>query len=60
MGDDTTFQVLGKEPQISLHALLGFPTPQTLKLVGYINNQKLIVLNGIQSTHNFTHKRVAK
>jgi hypothetical protein len=47
-----------EEPQISLQALSGILTPQTLKLIGYIKHHKFIVDSG--STHNFIHKRVEK
>jgi hypothetical protein len=47
-----------EETHISLHALSGFSTPQTLKLIGYIKHHKIIVLIDSGSTHNFIHKRV--
>jgi hypothetical protein len=45
-----------EEPLISLHALSDISTPKTLKLIGYINNYKFLVLvdNGI--TNNFIQK----
>jgi len=43
------------EPIISLNALTDFSTPQTLKLIGYIKNQKVIILIDSRSTHNFIH-----
>jgi hypothetical protein len=49
-----------EEPLISLHALSGISTPQTLKLMGYIKHRKFIVLVDSGSTHNFIHKRVAE
>ena len=33
-----------EQPQSSLHALSRFYTPQALKLIGYINHKKIIVL----------------
>jgi hypothetical protein len=41
---------------ISLNSLTGFSIPQTLKLISYIKNRKVIILldNGI--THNFIHR----
>jgi hypothetical protein len=41
------------EAIISLHALLGVSTPQTLKIKGYINYHQLVVLIDNGSTHNF-------
>jgi hypothetical protein len=43
------------EPLISLHALISFPTPQTLKLIGYIKHRKFIILVDSGNTHNFVH-----
>jgi hypothetical protein len=43
------------EPQISLHALIGISAPQTLKLIGYIKHQKIILCNDSDSIHNFIH-----
>jgi hypothetical protein len=41
---------------ISLNALMGFFAPQTLKLIGYIKNQKFIILVDIVNIHNFIHR----
>jgi hypothetical protein len=49
-----------EEPFISMHALSGISTPQTLKLMGYIKHWKFIVLVDSGSDHNFTRKRVKK
>jgi hypothetical protein len=48
------------EPIISLNALTGFSAPQTLKLIGYIKHQKVIILVDSGSTHNFIHHCIAK
>jgi hypothetical protein len=48
------------EPVISLNALTGFSTPQTLKLISYIKNQKVIILVDNGSTHNFIYRRIAQ
>jgi hypothetical protein len=48
------------EPVISLNALTGFSSPQTLKLIGYIKHQKVIILVDSGSTHNFIHRRIAQ
>jgi hypothetical protein len=47
------------DPLISLHALTGFSPPQTLNLIGYIKNMKVIFLVDIGSTHNFIHHCIA-
>ena len=48
------------EPVISLNALTGFSTPQTLNLIGYIKHWKVIILVDSGSTHNFIHRRIAQ
>jgi hypothetical protein len=48
------------EPVISLNALTSFSAPQTLKLIGYIKHQKVIILVDSGSTHNFIHCRIAQ
>jgi hypothetical protein len=48
------------EPMISLNALTGFSAPQTLKLIGYIKHQKVIILVDSGSTHNFIHHCIAQ
>jgi hypothetical protein len=45
---------------ISLNALIGFSTPQTLKLIDYINHRKVIILVDSGSTHNFIHHHIAQ
>jgi hypothetical protein len=45
---------------ISLNALTGFSTPQTLKIIGYINPWKVIILVDSGSTHNFIHCCIAQ
>jgi hypothetical protein len=48
------------EPVISLNALIGFSAPQTLKLIGYIKHQKVIILVDSGRTHNFIHHRISQ
>jgi hypothetical protein len=43
------------ELAISLNSLIGFSTPQTLKIIGYIKHQKVIILVDSGRTHNFIH-----
>jgi hypothetical protein len=47
-------------PTILCHALAGIITPQTLKIEGYIENKKVIMLIDFHSTHNFIHYKLAK
>jgi hypothetical protein len=48
----------GEEPQISLHSL-DIYSPQTLKLVGYKKQRKVIILMKSSNTHNFIHFHVS-
>jgi len=48
------------EPIISLNALTSFSAPQTLKLIGYIKHQKVIIMVDSGSTHNFIHHHIAQ
>jgi hypothetical protein len=43
------------ETIISLNALTSICTPQTLKIINYIKNWKVIILVDSGSTHNFIH-----
>jgi len=45
---------------ISLNALTGFSTLQTLKLISYIKHRKVIILVDSGRTHNFIHRRIAQ
>jgi hypothetical protein len=47
-------------PTISCNALAGINTPQTLKIEGYIEKKKVIVLIDSGNTHNFIHYKLAK
>ncbi|KAF8411843.1 hypothetical protein HHK36_004402 [Tetracentron sinense] len=46
-------------PEISLHAIAGAPTPQTMRLQGHVNNQIVVVLVDSGSTHNFLDPSIA-
>eukprot|EP00253_Pinus_taeda_P015118 PITA_15118 len=48
------------EPVISLHALEGISSPQTLKIRGFIKHRPIVVLIDSGSTHNFIHQKVAE
>jgi len=48
------------DPVISLNVLTSFFAPQTLNLIGYIKNWKLIILLDSGSTHNFIHRRISQ
>jgi len=46
------------EPIISLHALKGISSPQTLKISGFLKHIPVVVLIDSGSSHNFIHKKV--
>ena len=48
------------DPTISLNALTSYFAPQNLKLIGYINNRKVIILVDSGSTHNFIHHHISQ
>jgi hypothetical protein len=48
------------ESGISLNAPTRLSAPQTLKLIGYIKNQKVIILVDSGITHNFIHCHIAQ
>eukprot|EP00253_Pinus_taeda_P036388 PITA_36388 len=48
------------EPIISLHAMAGISSPQTLKIRGFIKHRPVVVLIDSGSTHNFIHKKFAE
>lgn len=48
------------QAQISLHALMGHPIPQTLRVLGHISKHPVAVLIDGGSTNNFIQDRVAK
>jgi len=54
------FTLWNVEPQISMHALISILTLQTLKLIRYIKNHKVIILIDSGSTHNFIHQWIVQ
>eukprot|EP00253_Pinus_taeda_P012985 PITA_12985 len=48
------------EPVISLHALAGISSPQTLKIRGFIKHRPVVVLIDSGSTDNFIHQKVVE
>ena len=45
---------------ISLNYLIGFSSPQTLNIIGFIKHRKVIYLVDSGSTHNFIHRHIAQ
>jgi len=57
---DNELPATPEEPVISLHALVGISSPQTLKIKGFIKHHPIVVLIDNGGTHNFIHQRIAK
>lgn len=55
---DNELPATPEEPIISLHALEGSSSPQTLKFRGFIKHRPVVVFIDSGSTHNFIHQRV--
>jgi len=47
-------------PEISLHAISGTPTPHTMRVVGFIRGQMVVILIDSGSTHNFLDPSIVK
>ena len=47
-------------PEISLHALVGVSSPQTMRVIGTINGRPLHILIDSGSTHNFVSLKFPK
>lgn len=48
------------KPKISLHALMSWSTPWTMRIEGQVGNYILTVLIDSESTHNFINSKIAK
>lgn len=57
--DATLVETVEEEPEISLNAITGTPTPKTMRLIGRSLNHKVIVLIDSGSTHNFVDVHLA-
>eukprot|EP00253_Pinus_taeda_P031748 PITA_31748 len=58
--EDNQQDNVSDEPVISLHALVGISSPQTLKIRGFIKHRLVVVLIDSGSTHNFIHQKIAE
>eukprot|EP00253_Pinus_taeda_P003142 PITA_03142 len=58
--EDNQQDNVSDEPVISLHALAGISSPQTLKIRRFIKHRPVVVLIDSGSTHNFIHQKVAE
>jgi hypothetical protein len=51
---------LDEEPEISLNAITGTPNEKTMRLLGILRGQQVIILIDSSSTHNFVDEHVVK
>jgi hypothetical protein len=56
--DPFSMSIESVDPIISLHALFGILSPQTLNIKGYIKHRPVVVFIYSGSTHNFLHHRL--
>jgi hypothetical protein len=59
-GEEIEQGLLDHLPEISLHAIFGTPTPNTMRLVGFIKTQQVVILIDSGNTHNFLDPSVVK
>ncbi|OMO61381.1 hypothetical protein COLO4_33442, partial [Corchorus olitorius] len=48
------------QPVLSMHALMGTSGPQTMRVIGVVKNQKVIILMDFGSSHNFMDAKIVK
>ena len=51
---------LDEELEISLNAITGTPNPKTMKIIGVLRNQQVVILTDSGSTHNFVDAKLAE
>jgi len=51
---------VGKELELSLHAMEGSSSPRTIRLLGHVNKKLVSILLDTGSTHNFIDPRVVQ
>ena len=57
---DEEIEVEENDPEITLNALLGSPTPKTMRVTSNIKQKKAVVLLDTGSTHNFLDWKLAR
>ena len=48
------------QPEISFNSVMGFTSPRTLKLLGYIMGKEVVVMIDPGATHNFISREVVE
>ena len=59
-GEEMEVNGEGELLEISFHAIVGAPSPKTMRLMRSINNQAVVVLIDMGSTHSFLDPNVAR
>jgi hypothetical protein len=54
------FNYTNSKPEISLQAITGSAHPKTMRVLGRINGQQLVILIDSGSTHNFLDATLAR
>ena len=53
IGSEVPSDLVNSTAEITLYALLGSPSSSTMRVLGRINHQELVILIDTSSTHNF-------
>lgn len=48
------------KPEISLNAITGTPIAKTIRLIGRVGKEQVVILVDSESTHNFLNLSIAK
>jgi hypothetical protein len=51
---------LDEEPEISLNTITGTPNPRTMRIIGVLRNQQVVILIDSGTTHNFVDAKLAE
>ncbi|KAJ0009782.1 hypothetical protein Pint_32852 [Pistacia integerrima] len=57
--DGLSEEQIQDKPEISLHAIVGFRDPKTMRIRGHLSYQPVTVLIDSGSTHNFINEQLA-
>jgi hypothetical protein len=59
-GEDPGQYFLDEKPEISINAITGTPNPKTMRVMGVLRNQQVVILIDSGSTHNFVDAQLAE
>lgn len=58
--EEEGLEAVEADPEISLHALAGSLNPKTIRVVGRVGGQNVVILIDSRSTHNFLNLSIVK